>query len=148
MSEKTKKMTHHLPRMMEGMNNCLDEAKLTPSTPEGLKKSNTQRRQAFLQLAIENFDWDESTVNDTSWDDEGIAGRELTQDNSIEESIYREYYERKDAHQAYYKPALNAYLEIYRERRLPRLGKIIANANYDWELVFDEIAKAIRREYS
>ena len=63
-----------------------------------------------------------------------------------ERSIYQGYYQRKAVHQAYYQPALNAYLEIYRERQLPNIGKIIAEVNYDWELTFDEIAKAIRRE--
>ena len=120
----------------------------TPQIPDGHEKWNTLRSQAFLQLAIENFDWDDSTVNHTWWDNEGIARQEPTRDNSIEESIYREYYKRKDVHQAYYQPALNAYLGIYRKRQLPNIGKIIAKVNYDWELTFDEIAKAVRREWS
>ena len=148
MSEKASKMTHRLPGTAVEMNHCMDEAKLTPTMPENHEKWSIERGQAFIRLAIKNFDWDESTVNDTWWDDEEIARRELARGNSIEETIYRGYYERKNAHQAHYQPALNAYLEIYRERRLPRLGKIIVDANYDWELIFDEIAKAIRREYS
>ena len=148
MSEETRKTIHHLPGMVGGINHYLGDAKLTPRIPDGHEKSNTLRRQEFLQIAIENFGWDDNTVANTWWNDEGIAQRELTQDNSIEESMYREYYERKDAHHAYYQPAINAYLEFYRGRQLPSIGKIIANANYDWELIFDEIAKAIRRGQS
>ena len=113
--------------------------------PVDVQKSNALRRQEFLKLAIENFGWDENTVTNTWPDDEGITPRELTHGNSIEENMYWEYHERKDAHHAYYQPAIKAYLEFYRGRQLPSIGKIIANANYDWELVFDEIAKAIRK---
>ena len=145
MSEETRKTIRYLPEMVEKINRRLDKEKLTPPTPENHKKSNTLRRQEFLQIAIENFGWDENTVTNTWPDDEGITPRELTRDNSIEESMYREYYERRDAHHAYYQPAINAYLEFYRGRQLPSIGKIIDNVNYDWELVFDEIAKTIRK---
>ena len=54
-------MGHHLPGMVVGMNRSLDEAGLTPRIPEDHEKWSIERRQAFLQFAIENFDWDNST---------------------------------------------------------------------------------------
>ena len=148
MSEETRKTIRYLPEMVEKINRRLDKEKLTPPTPEKHKKSNTLRRQEFLKLAIENFGWDENTVANTWPDDEEITPPELTGDDSIEERMYREYHERRDAHHARYKPAINAYLEFYRGRQLPSIGKIIGNVDYDWELVFDEIAKAIRKGQS
>ena len=76
-------MGHHLPGMVVGMNHYLDEAKLTPRIPEGHEKWSTLRRQAFLQFAIENFNWDDNTVNHTWWDDEGITWQELTRDHPL-----------------------------------------------------------------
>ena len=74
-------MGHHLPGMVVGMNHYLDEAKLTPRIPENHEKWSTLRRQELLQLAIENFDWDDNTVTNTWWNDEGITWQELTQDH-------------------------------------------------------------------
>ena len=76
-------MGYHLPGMVLGMNRYLDEAKLTPRIPEDHEKWSTERRQAFLQFAIENFDWDNSTVNYTWWEDERIIWLELTQDHPL-----------------------------------------------------------------
>ena len=76
-------MGHHLPGMVEGVNHYLDEAKLTPRIPDGHEKWDIERRQAFLQFAIENFDWDDNTVNHTWWDDEGITWQELTRDHPL-----------------------------------------------------------------
>ena len=70
-------MGHHLPEMVLGMNRYLDEAKLTPRIPEDHEKWSTERRQAFLQFAIENFDWDNSTVNYTWWEDEEINWEDI-----------------------------------------------------------------------
>ena len=74
-------MGYHLPGMVVGMNRYLNEAKLTPRIPEDHEKWSTERRQAFLQFAIENFDWDNGTVTYTWWEDEGIIWLELTQDH-------------------------------------------------------------------
>ena len=52
-------MGHHLPGMVVGMNRSLDEAGLTPRIPEDHEGWSIERRQAFLQFAIENFDWDD-----------------------------------------------------------------------------------------
>ena len=76
-------MGYDLPGMVVGMNRYLDEAKLTPRIPEDHEKWSTERRQAFLQLAIENFDWDNSTVNYAWWEDERIIWLELTQDHPL-----------------------------------------------------------------
>ena len=76
-------MGYHLPGMVVGMNRYLDEAKLTPRIPEDHEKWSTERRQAFLQFAIENFDWDNSTVNYTWWEDQRIIWLELTQDHPL-----------------------------------------------------------------
>ena len=76
-------MGHHLPGMVEGMNRCLDEAKLTPRIPEGHEKWSILRRQEFLQFAIDNFDWDDNTVSNTWWDNEGITWQELTRDHPL-----------------------------------------------------------------
>ena len=76
-------MGYHLPGMVVGMNRYLDEAKLTPRIPEDHEKWSTKRRQAFLQFAIENFDWDNSTVNYTWWENEGIIWLELTQEHPL-----------------------------------------------------------------
>ena len=74
-------MGYDLPGMVVGMNRYLDEAKLTPRIPEDHEKWSTERRQAFLQFAIENFDWDNSTVNYTWWEGERIIWLELTRDH-------------------------------------------------------------------
>ena len=76
-------MGHHLPGMVEGMNHCLDEAKLTPRIPEGHEKWSILRRQEFLQFAIDNFDWNDNTVSNTWWDNEGITWQELTRDHPL-----------------------------------------------------------------
>ena len=76
-------MGHHLPGMVEGMNRCLDEAKLTPRIPEGHEKWSILRRQEFLQFAIDNFDWDDNTVSNTWWNGEGITWQELTRDHPL-----------------------------------------------------------------
>ncbi len=68
---------HHLPGMVEGMNRCLEQESLTPRIPGGHKEWSIERRQAFLQFAIENFDWDDNTVRNTWWADEGITWPEL-----------------------------------------------------------------------
>ena len=76
-------MGYDLPGMVVGMNRYLDKAKLTPSVPEDHEKWSTERRQAFLQFAIDNFDWDNGTVTYTWWEDEGIIWLELTQDHPL-----------------------------------------------------------------
>ena len=76
-------MGHHLPGMVEGVNHYLDEAKLTPRIPENHEKWSILHRQEFLQFAIDNFDWEDSTVNYTWWDGEGIAWQEITRDNPL-----------------------------------------------------------------
>ena len=76
-------MGHHLPGLVEGMNRCLDDAKLTPRIPDGHEKWSILRRQEFLQFAIDNFDWDDNTVTNTWWDNEGITWQELTQDHPL-----------------------------------------------------------------
>ena len=76
-------MGHHLPGLVEGMNRCLGDAKLTPRIPDGHKKWSILRRQEFLQFAIDNFDWDDNTVTNTWWDNEGITWQELTQDHPL-----------------------------------------------------------------
>ena len=74
---------YDLPGMVVEMNRYLDETKLTPRIPEDHKKWSTERRQAFLQFAIENFDWDNSKVNYTWWENERIIWQELTQDHPL-----------------------------------------------------------------
>ena len=76
-------MGYELPGMVVEMNRYLDETKLTPRIPEDHKKWSTERRQAFLQFAIENFDWDNSKVKYTWWQDERIIWLELTQDHPL-----------------------------------------------------------------
>ena len=65
------------------MNRSLDEEKLTPRVPEDHEKWSTERRQAFLQFAIYNFDWENGAVTYTWWEDEGIIWQELTQDHPL-----------------------------------------------------------------
>ena len=64
------------------MNRSLDKTKLTPRVPEDHEKWSTERRQEFLQFAIDNFDWDNG-VTYAWWEDEGISWLELTQDNPL-----------------------------------------------------------------
>ena len=76
-------MGYDLPGMVVEMNRYLDEAKLTPRIPEDHKKWSILRRQAFLQFAIENFDWDNSKVNYAWWENERIIWQELTQGHPL-----------------------------------------------------------------
>ena len=76
-------MGYDLPGMVVGMNRSLDKAKLTPRVPEDHEKWSTERRQAFLQFAIDNFDWDNGTVTYTWWEDEGIIWLELTREHPL-----------------------------------------------------------------
>ena len=76
-------MGYHLPGLVKGMNRCLDDAKLTPRIPDGHEKWSILRRQEFLQFAIDNFDWDDYTVSNTWWDNDGTIWRELTQDHPL-----------------------------------------------------------------
>ena len=76
-------MGYDLQGMVVGMNRSLDKAKLTPRVPEDHEKWSTERRQAFLQFAIDNFDWDNGTVTYAWWEDEGIIWQELTQDHPL-----------------------------------------------------------------
>ena len=71
-------MGYHLPGLVKGVNRCLDDAKLTPRIPDGHEKWSILRRQEFLQFAIENFDWDNNTVTNTWWDNDGKIWQELT----------------------------------------------------------------------
>ena len=71
-------MGHHLPGMVVGMNQSLDEAGLTPRIPEDHEGWSIERRQAFLQFAIENFNWDDDRIDQEWWADEGINWEELT----------------------------------------------------------------------
>ncbi len=69
---------HHLPGMVAGMNRSLDEAGLTPRISEDHEGWSIERRQAFLQFAIENFNWDDDKINQEWWVDEGISWEEVT----------------------------------------------------------------------
>ena len=64
--------------LVERINWILEEDGLTPTIPEGHEGWNIQRRQAFLQFAIDNYDWDNDKMNKERWADEGIDWEELT----------------------------------------------------------------------
>ena len=70
-------MGYHLPGMVLSINGTLDEEGLTPRIPEDHKGWSTLRRQAFLQFAMENFDWKNGTVNKTFWDYQEISWEDL-----------------------------------------------------------------------
>ena len=70
-------MGHHLPGMVLGINRSLDEAGLTPRIPENHEGWSTLRRQAFLQFAMENFDWNENRINQEWWAEEEINWEDL-----------------------------------------------------------------------
>ena len=76
-------MGYHLPKLVESVNRCLDDANLTPRIPDGHDKWSILRRQEFLQFAIDNFDWDDNRVNNTWWDNDGTTWQELTQDHPL-----------------------------------------------------------------
>ena len=70
-------MGHHLPGMLEGVNQHLDEEGLTPRVPTNHQEWSIERRHAFLEFAIVNFRWDDETVGDGWWKDEGTTWEEL-----------------------------------------------------------------------
>ena len=70
-------MGHHLPGMILEINRRLDKDRLTPRIPKDHKGWSTLRRQAFLQFAMENFDWKNGTVNKTFWDYWEISWEDL-----------------------------------------------------------------------
>ena len=76
-------MGHHLPGMVEGINRSLDEAGLRPRILEDHEEWSAERRQAFLQFAIDNCNWNDDTLKDTSWADEGMTWQQLTQDHPL-----------------------------------------------------------------
>ena len=76
-------MGHHLPGMVEGLNQHLDEDGLTPRVPTDHHEWNIERRHAFLQLAIENFDWDENEVGYDWWKDEGMSWEKLAEEHPM-----------------------------------------------------------------
>ena len=71
-------MGHHLPGMVVGMNQSLEEAGLTLKIPEDHEGWSIERRQAFLQFAIDNFNWDDDRIDQEWWADEGINWEEIT----------------------------------------------------------------------
>ena len=70
-------MGHHLPEMVLGINRSLDEEGLTPRIPEDHEGWSTLRRQAFLQFAMENFDWNDNMINQEWWAEEEINWEDL-----------------------------------------------------------------------
>ena len=76
-------MGHHLPGMVEGLNRRLDEDGLTPRVPTNHHEWNIERRHAFLQFAIDNFNWEGETVNEGWWKDEGTSWEKLPEEHSL-----------------------------------------------------------------
>ena len=70
-------MGHHLPEMVLGINRSLDEEGLTPRIPEDHEGWSTLRRQAFLQFAMKNFDWNDNMINQEWWAEEEINWEDL-----------------------------------------------------------------------
>ena len=70
-------MGHHLPGMLEGVNHSLDEEGLIPRVPTNHQEWSIERRHAFLQFAIDNFRWDDESVEGSWWKEEGTSWEEL-----------------------------------------------------------------------
>ena len=70
-------MGHHLPGMLESVNQSLDEEGLTPRVPTNHQEWSIQRHYAFLQFAIDNFSWDGESVSESWWKDDGKSWEEL-----------------------------------------------------------------------
>ena len=83
MLDKAVAMGHHLPGMVEGLNRRLDAAGLTPRIPTDHEEWTIERRHAFLQLAIENFDWEENEVGYDWWKDEGMSWDSLAEEHPL-----------------------------------------------------------------
>ena len=83
MLDKAVAMGHHLPGMVEGLNRHLDAAGLTPRIPTDHKEWTIERRHAFLQLAIENLDWEENEVGYDWWKDEGMSWDRLAEEHPL-----------------------------------------------------------------
>ena len=76
-------MGHHLPGMLTGVNQHLDEDGLTPRVPTDHHEWSIERRRAFLQFAIDNFNWEGQSVGDGWWKDEGTSWESLTENHPL-----------------------------------------------------------------
>ena len=83
MLDKAVAMGHHLPGMVEGLNRRLEDEGLTPRIPTDHEEWTIERRHAFLQLAIENFDWEENVVGYDWWKDEGMSWDRLADEHPL-----------------------------------------------------------------
>ena len=63
-------MGHHIPEMVLSINGRLDDEGLTPRIPQDHEGWSTLRRQAFLQFAMHNFDWNDNMINQEWWPEE------------------------------------------------------------------------------
>ena len=76
-------MGHHLPGMLTGINEHLDEDGLTPRVPTNHEEWNIERRHAFLQFAVNNFNWEGETVSDGWWKDEEMSWEKLAEEHPL-----------------------------------------------------------------
>ena len=76
-------MGHHLPGMLTGINEHLDEGGLTPRIPTNHEEWSIERRHAFLQFAIDNFNWEGQAEGDSWWKDEGKSWEEMVTQNPL-----------------------------------------------------------------
>ena len=76
-------MGHHLPGMLTGINQHLDEDRLTPRAPTDHDEWSIERRHAFLQFAIDNFNWEGQAVGNGWWKDEGTNWESLAENHPM-----------------------------------------------------------------
>ena len=74
-------MGHHVPTLAEALNLHLRERDLLPLVPEDHKEWGPERTQAFLQMAVTNFQWVDGAVSIDWWEEDGKTWREVTLEN-------------------------------------------------------------------
>ena len=76
-------MGHHTPNLVQEINRQLKEAGLTPMVPTDHEDWTLDRRMAFLEFAISNFDWIDNDIKSAWWRHDGQNWEEIVAEHSL-----------------------------------------------------------------
>ena len=76
-------MGHHTPDLIEGVNQQLWRANLTPLVPTNKEEWNLARQLSFLEFAINCFDWIDNDLENAWWRAEGKRWEEIVKEHPL-----------------------------------------------------------------
>ena len=81
--ESSTAMGHHLPALIESLNEHLNDRELSPPVPTETENWTPERIQAFLEMVVKNFHWVDSSVEDDWWEDDGKTWQMVVEENPL-----------------------------------------------------------------